>query len=170
MRAYAFTHSFFGHPIMAALNLIGLRRAAAWVHDVALPVPVKSAADEPPVIFACQIHALRDGILRLEWQEPNGSGGGSFARSISDAMGAAKEMAMLLNGERPVERIRPAKTCEAWVEREWFWWVVKYRHKPGAVTFTVAARFAFKSSAHAVAAAVSTAHSDGFDLSAENAR
>ncbi|AWJ85177.1 hypothetical protein TSH58p_17590 [Azospirillum sp. TSH58] len=170
MSTSEFTHSFFGHPVMAVLNLLGLRRAAAWVHDVALPVPVEPVAEptaeQHPTIFACQILDLQDGrgTLRLEWQEPTGSGGGAFARSISDAMGTAKEMAMLLSGEREEEPIIPVETCEAWVEREWFWWVVKYRRKPGAVDVTMAARFPLRSSALAVAAAVKTTHRDGVEL------
>ncbi|CAO3428728.1 hypothetical protein [Azospirillum argentinense] len=107
-----FTHSFFGHPVMAVLNLLGMRRAAAWVHDVALPVPV-----EPVAVPTTEQHP-----------------------------------------------VIPVETCEAWGEREWLWWVVKYRHKPGAVDVTMAARFPLRSSALTVAAAVKAAHRDGVVL------
>ncbi|WP_274389925.1 hypothetical protein ACIU1J_27465 [Azospirillum doebereinerae] len=33
MIASHFWHSFAGHPLMALLHLIGLRRAGDWVHD-----------------------------------------------------------------------------------------------------------------------------------------
>ncbi|NUB25741.1 hypothetical protein [Azospirillum brasilense] len=170
MSTSEFTHSFFGHPVMAVLNLLGLRRAATWVHDVALPVPVEPVAEptaeQHPTIFSCQILDLQDGrgTLRLEWQEPTGSGGGAFARSVRDAMGTAKEMAMLLNGEREEEPIIPVETCEAWVEREWFWWIVKYQSKPSASVLIMDRCFPLRSSALAVAAAIKTAHRDGVVL------
>ncbi|UKJ74524.1 hypothetical protein [Azospirillum brasilense] len=68
MSTSEFTHSFFGRPVMAVLNLLGLRRAAAWVHDVALPVLVEPVAEptaeQHPTIFSCQILDLQDGRVR----------------------------------------------------------------------------------------------------------
>lgn len=188
MSASEFTHSFIGHPVMAVLNLIGLRRAAAWVHDVALPMPEEPATACPhadrvdntdlnalleqarrkaesshPVLFACQILDLQDGqgTLRLEWHEAGGSAGGAFAQTFGSAMRQAREVAMLLNGEQPVEPIIPDQTCEVVVEREWLWWIVKYRNKPGSTMLIVDGWFLFRSSAQAIADAIKAVHRDG---------
>lgn len=55
----------------------------------------------------------------------------------------------------------PTSRRVAWVEREWFWWVVRYQHRSGGVVMTVAARFPLRRCAQSVAAAMCGAHFDG---------